>query len=204
MTDRTTLSIGKLLDGSYERDAVHFAVYPVIATEGLAPGGALQFTDHGPPYVKGTDQFYHHPPGMPVRGQGIGIVDPFLSYPVKKGQRFWMFLYPASITALRHSWTHDQIPGTEEERERTVKRVADEILLQPHRQYLADLAKLLNVDPAELMQRADLFLHTGEHWNEGSRFEGTYLPQEFWDHYEQLRGIRVPQEERSSFFSCAC
>lgn len=204
MTDRTTLSIGKVIDESYERDAVHFAVYPVIASEEIDRGVALQFTKQGPPYVEEVPVAFRYDPNMPVRGTGIGIADPFLNKPVKVGQRFWMFLYPASITALRHSWTHDQIPGTAEEDEKTVKRVADEILLQPHRQYLTELANSLDVDPAELMHRADEYVQNGSYWIEGPKFEGVRLPQEFWDHYEKLRGTKVGEADRGSFFSCSC
>jgi hypothetical protein len=33
-------------------------------------------------------------------------VDPFLADPVQPGQMFWLFLYPQTITGLRHVWEH--------------------------------------------------------------------------------------------------
>lgn len=93
----TQFSIGHLIGGAAERDAIHIAVAPVIADETLWPGQAI-----GP--VNGD-------PGRAAPSKTpLGIVDPFLSAPVYPGQRCWMFLLPNTITGLRHEWTH---PGFE-------------------------------------------------------------------------------------------
>jgi hypothetical protein len=36
----------------------------------------------------------------------IGIVDPFLDQPVRPGEEFWVFVYPNTITGMRHYWQH--------------------------------------------------------------------------------------------------
>jgi uncharacterized protein (TIGR02996 family) len=82
------------------RDAVHVAVLPVIAGEDLKGHCSLRLGADGKAYST-------------VTGQGlIGIVDPFLSHwgeiTIKKGERFWMFMLPNSVTNLRHTWTHSE------------------------------------------------------------------------------------------------
>ena len=86
--------VGKLIEtADARRDAIHVAVAPVEAAEDLEPGGHVILRV-----------------GKAVRAEdgadAIGIVDPFLTAPVRAGQRFWLFLLPNSITSLRHVWTH--------------------------------------------------------------------------------------------------
>lgn len=86
--------IGKLiLDGLGERDAIHVAIAPVTASETLRPGQQIGFLKDSIDLVGDVENC-------------IGIVDPFLTLPVAKGQRFFMLLYPNTITSLRHEWTH--------------------------------------------------------------------------------------------------
>jgi len=87
--------LGQLIeDGDRRRDAIHIAVAPVTATERLAPGQHVGLVQEGNTELVGSCD------------RDIGIVDPFLAEGVEPGQRFWLFLYPGTITGLRHVWTH--------------------------------------------------------------------------------------------------
>ena len=87
--------LGQLIeDGDRRRDAIHIAVAPVTAAGRLAPGQHVGLVEEGNLELVG-------PCDRP-----IGAVDPFLAAEVEPGQRFWLFLYPGTITGLRHVWTH--------------------------------------------------------------------------------------------------
>jgi hypothetical protein len=73
------------------RDAVHVAVAPVGAAEQLEPGEHIGLSEDG---RASTDE------------KPIGVVDPFLRSSLPSGQRFWLFLFPGTITSFRHVWTH--------------------------------------------------------------------------------------------------
>lgn len=90
-----TPNVGKLLGpGEGRRDAIHVAVCPARAAEGLMPGDRVGLTGKDLEEVGVGAKFL------------VGIVDPYLSAPVKKGERFWLFLFPGTVTSLRHVWTH--------------------------------------------------------------------------------------------------
>lgn len=92
----TTPTLGRLITSHEGRDAVHVAVAPTTAPCELRPG---QHVDaQGNPEGGGTTP--------------VGIVDPFLREAVQPGQRFWLFLYPNTVTSLRHDWEHPAFPAT--------------------------------------------------------------------------------------------
>ncbi len=82
------------MTGDRRRDAIHIAVAPVTAAERLAPGQHVGLVRDGSLELVGPCD------------RAIGIVDPFLPEAVEPGRRFWLFLYPGTVTGLRHVWTH--------------------------------------------------------------------------------------------------
>lgn len=97
--DETLKLVGRFLSPDQgQRDAVHFAVLPVVMGSDAQPGQRVNVSKVGDTYTATTGGKYH------------GIVDPFLLGPVVEGDRVFVFLNPGSITGLRHVWTHDTIP----------------------------------------------------------------------------------------------
>jgi hypothetical protein len=87
--------LGQLIkDGDRRRDAIHIAVAPVTAADRLLPGQHVGLVQEGNLELVGPCDRH------------IGVVDPFLAEAVEPGQRFWLFLYPGTITGLRHVWSH--------------------------------------------------------------------------------------------------
>ena len=87
--------LGRLIENDdRRRDAIHIAVAPVTAAERLTPGQHVGLIEEGNVELVG--------PG----DKNIGVVDPFLATAVEPGQRFWLLLYPGTVTGLRHVWTH--------------------------------------------------------------------------------------------------
>lgn len=86
-----TPKLGQLVEWQAFRDAVHVAVAPVVAGERLSPGFHVRLKD-GRAYSDSEDL--------------VGVVDPFLLADVEPGQTFWLFVYPNTVTSLRHAWTH--------------------------------------------------------------------------------------------------
>jgi len=88
-------NLGELiLDGDRRRDAIHLAVVPVTASVPLNPGDHVGFATEDRREIVGPSD------------EPLGIVDPFLTQAVKPGDRFWLYLYPNTITGMRHIWSH--------------------------------------------------------------------------------------------------
>jgi hypothetical protein len=85
------VNIGSKPEPNARKDAIHFAVAPVKSSDRFLPGEHVGLND------KGEAAQVDNP---------IGIVDPFLKRAVEPGQTFWLFLYPKTVTNLRHDWSH--------------------------------------------------------------------------------------------------
>lgn len=88
------IGIGKLIKQERGRDAIHISVAPIEAAHELKPGERVGIHE-GRAFASGIGIV-----------EEIGIVDPFLTHVVLPGQRFYLFLFPGSITSLRHEWEH--------------------------------------------------------------------------------------------------
>lgn len=167
--------MGQLLDDTAERDAVHVAIAPIIAAGRLMPGAHVGLDAEG----RATTMATH-----------VGVVDPFLRSDVEEGQRFFLFLYPQTITSLRHQWSHPSFP----EEARRDKRASERWL----QRWCEDHGGDFDYDDLMIMMRraAD----DGEFWDHTGT--GISVDEEVFDHAEVVLGRKI--ERRTTYFSCAC
>ena len=174
------LKLGQIITTPQNRDAIHVAVAPVKAGENLAVGQRVRLVNNiaVPEFEDNT---------------AIGIVDPFLPSQVRVGQMFWLFLFPGTITALRHEWTH---PAFEQKAN--------------HESVLKQIASRIGCSFEGLLQRLDVYAR-GSCCDDDFIYEGLnqlkdeLIISQMWDAYEEYRMKKVdPEIKTSTYFSCAC
>lgn len=193
-------TLGMLISEDEQRDAVHIAVVPAIAgeTASLRPGQKCRLHSDGETaFLANSDE-------------AIGLVDPFLDKNVLPGQRFWLCLYPRTITSLRHVWTHPSLdePSPAKEPDTSGKDMSEE--------WLTNWCSRNDCpDWAILKQGFEGTLHTDGYYkfryddfggSEQYLFVGAYdghaeIPDEFWHHVDIVMGRKV---QRAKYFSCSC
>lgn len=178
-------TLGTIIDETQKRDAIHLAVLPVIAGQRLEPGDDVAVVD-GKAFSDDPET------GDPL--PHTGIVDPFLKRNVKKGERFWMVLYPRMVTSLRHVWSH---PAFEDDEIATTNK-SESVA------WVTNFAKQYDMTCNEMLLAGEDYLNHSNYITGGSEMEGEYVPDEFWTHYEVITGKNVSDDERGSFFSCSC
>ena len=73
------------------------------------------------------------------------------------------------------------------------------------RKKIQEFADQIGVDFDALIIRTHDYIDRDELWNEGDRFDGVQLPDEYWDWFELVTGRVVPTDKRDrSIFSCSC
>jgi hypothetical protein len=184
-------TMGAILpDDAGGRDAVHVAVIAVVADGKLAPGqdvGLLTLAPVGDRIASAS---------APTL---IGIVDPFIKGIVWPGQRFWLYLYPRTITALSHRWSHPAFPDVVEGQ--SYSAPSEQL---KSKKWITEWAEQYGCSFADMVEAARSHVEHGSYFVRGGTFEGESVPDEFWDHYQRVTGTLVDSHNRENFFSCSC
>lgn len=116
------LKLGQIItDHDAQRDAIHIAVVPLIAGVGGLWAALRVRLKYGSAEVALPGDYNE---------DAIGIVDPFLplGVVVKEGQQFWCFLFPGTITGMRHHWKHpafEKVATIHSEHEKWLREFSD-------------------------------------------------------------------------------
>ena len=172
-----SLKIGKIITEPQSRDAIHMAVAPVVANETLSRGQRVGVVDN-------VASAFLKP---------VGIVDPFLDRDyVAKGQQFWIFLFPGSITSLHHQWEH---PGFKADDGEGAKKMASV-------KWLEGWCEEHDITAEKLTEA----IRNGGEIDDPSRYHGDgedpEMGEEFWEHYERATGQIVGEDQRQLYYSC--
>jgi hypothetical protein len=184
---------GILPDDAGGRDAVHVAVFSATSVERLFPGQDVSIAKRDEQDAVVT-----------AAGEHVGIVDPFLRGSVEAGARFWVYLYPRTITALSHRWSHPAFEGAP-----GASYAPPSAKLQSE-EWLRGFVAMTDCPSYETVlalaaARADM---QDDYPDDeyllvlGSDAHGS-IPPEFWDHVENIIG-RPIRGKRATFFSCSC
>lgn len=183
--------LGKLIDHTKLRDAIHIAVAPVKAMQMLKPGQHIGFVDDTQTNVGYFSAI------LPRTINFIGIVDPFLTEPVKENEWFYMLLYPKTITGLKHVWTHPAFDVANEPYYNKVDKSLSE-------QWLRNYVSVYRGDYDEVIQaikeKGDVCFFKDLDYEDFSDYNS-----EFWRHVENVLGYKLTNEHKEKVsFGCAC
>lgn len=185
-------TLGMIISENEKRDAIHLAVEPVIASGSFAPN-----EDVGVEIRRGK-LFAVTGPEVEL----VGKVDPFLERRVRRGEMFWLVIYPRQIKSLRHVWEHPSFPSSQDLEASAIIDVLTGA--KDSENWIASFATQVGLDYDELVEAAEDYISSGAYLNKGDLLEGVYVPDEFWDHYSAVTGEVIDDKDRNSFFTCSC
>lgn len=179
------------------RDAIHMAVAPVVSSGNYRSGEHVGLLPDGRISI--------------LADKKIGIIDPFLVDGVRTDERCWLFLYPQTVTGMRHHWSH---PAFEAAAQTAPSKAESEAWLRnwirnadcPDYETVVAAAIGAKIRPIDDDYGSEPYKI--EDYGDGPRlfFSGrdahSDIPPEFWDHVENVTGAKVPC--RAVGFSCSC
>lgn len=192
MTDHTLDTVGKkLVRGDERRDAVHFAVAPVQPAKGqfLRPGERVLLAPGSADTVVSWD----------YDGEPVGIIDPFLDGYVTDKDRCWLFLFPSTITGLRHEWTHPAFPN----QSGAADAQQSEPALAYSERWLRGFAEKYRGDYEEMI--AGVADGSGAFFGRDLEYSDFRSNSEFWRHVSIVTGKQFTEMHmENTSFRCAC
>ena len=184
--------LGKLAADDAERDAVHVAIFPTTSEETLHPGQPVAVCVNG--------QATADP-------EGVGIVDPFLGSAVYPGQRFFVCLYPNTVTGMRHHWAHPSFSGcpptapSKEESETWLRNFCDHEDTPGYEPVMAALRGEA-IEPIDEVYGSQSYRIDDKYFMWWGRDAHSEIPPEFWLHAEIVTGLKF--DIRPESFACSC
>ena len=188
------VELGKIIEGEANRDAIHIAIAPVVATKELYPGQKIRLTGSDGA-AEATDGNHH------------GIVDPFLGHKVCEGQKFYMWLTPNTVTGMRHHWEHpafrevavdDGFGFTPEESRAWIEGFVERNDLPSYEFIVAAATGQEINDPDGYLD----YMCDSEYLTILGTDAYGQIDPDLWDHIENATGKKCPV--RPSTFSCSC
>lgn len=195
MKDETIAWVGKKLPEYVERDAIHIAVLPVVlgppVLDIYLSGDPVRFIGDSTILVTQCDEH---------DSNSIGIIDPFIKEPPKEGDRVFVFMYPGTITGLRHQWSHPMVNDD------TTPRSDLSALRRVSELWLREFAARWCFDYDELIRDAASSGHRV--LCAGRDMYGDLSDSEkamFWNHLSLVVGKVIDEEHReATIWRCAC
>lgn len=188
------LKLGHIIDPTRDvhRDATHVAVVPMTASVVLLPGNRVNAE------------------GLPLAPH-VGIVDPFLDCIVKAGERFWCYLFPGTVTGMRHEWQHPAFPTTSVVAPPPATLTPTIKTALQHQSdsetWLRKFADSYGMSFEDLLDAADQYAQHGnatvQHGSQQWRDDFYGHEKDFWHHYEIFRGVKVKDRDGNPF-CCTC
>lgn len=183
MSDQSKLGLGQIITTPQTRDAIHVAVAPMVAAIDLYPGMHVGLNADGK---------------AGVVEKPIGIVDPFLTSKVLKGDSFWLYLYPGSVTSLRHHWEHPAFNDVQITAEDALKAAARKWMenwvdRHKHEGYSSGTPLTL-----EMALEFGETMSVGEYECAADTIDATW-----WRNWEILTG-KSSEGKQGEYFSCSC
>lgn len=177
------------------RDAVHVAVFSATSPVRVYAGqkvGAVAVAREGDAIVS---------PVVPP-SEFIGIVDPFVAEDLYPGARFWVFLFPRTITALAHRWSHPAFEEATSTYAPPSARLESDLWLTKFCAEYDD--RDYNFSMRDTLKRIfDGKYDDDEYLIVYGTDEKGAIPSEVWHHASVVFGQPIPKS-KPSYFSCSC